>query len=146
MLIKPLVLEDSCLLAALHRRCFAGEAWSQSQLEGSLSLPTTRAYGAWDGDDLTGFVLTQNVGDESEILTLAVDPSFQRRGIARALMQEVIKNRSCGSIFLEVAADNHAAMALYESCGFQFMGRRTGYYKREKTLVDALNYRYLVNG
>ncbi len=146
MRFSDLSLSDASVLAMLHRRAFAAEAWSQSQIEGSWSLPTTWAHGVWVDDSLTGFVLAQVVADEAEILTIAVDPAFQRRGLGRALMQDSLKQKQVGAVFLEVAADNTAAIALYESCGFQLIGRRTGYYKREKTLVDALNYRYLVNG
>ncbi|MDD3181737.1 MAG: GNAT family N-acetyltransferase [Alphaproteobacteria bacterium] len=143
---RPLCRDDAAVISVLHARCFADEAWSQSQIEGSLLLPTTRGEGLWDGGVLVGFYLVQCVGDEIEILTICVDPSHRRQGLGRDLVRHLIVQQRTGSVFLEVAKDNLSALALYESMGFCLIGCRPDYYHRKDKLVDALNYRYLVNG
>lgn len=78
-----------------------------------------------------GFILVRAVADEAEILTLAVLPAQRRKGIAAALLQEAQRNlRQGGSkkLYLEVAADNAAATALYQKTGFTVTGRRPRYY------------------
>ena len=74
--------------------------------------------------------------DETEILTLAVEPAFRRRGAALALLREVLENRS-GACFLEVRESNAAARRLYRKMGFERVGVRQAYYHRpvENALV-----------
>jgi ribosomal-protein-alanine N-acetyltransferase len=62
--------------------------------------------------------------DEFEILNLAVDPEFRRRGIARGLLAGLPR----GSVFLEVRESNHGARALYQGAGYEEVGKRAGYY------------------
>jgi len=65
------------------------------------------------------------------VTNLAVHPSFRRRGIARALLDHVLKEaRRSGVelVFLEVRPTNVEALALYESFDFRVIGRRKGYY------------------
>lgn len=88
-----------------------------------------------------GFALTRTLAGESELLTLAVSPLFQRRGIARSLLATWLAAvRSEADVaFLEVAADNHAAIALYHSAGFTRNGLRKAYYTRnDAPAVDAV--------
>lgn len=69
----------------------------------------------------------QSAEDEAEILNLAVDPGFRRRGVASALLSAV-SSRARGTIFLEVAEPNAPAIALYRKLGWEQAGLRAGYY------------------
>lgn len=78
-----------------------------------------------------GFLLGRVIADEAELLTLAVDPDARRQGIGRALTSEFAAEAArhgARLAFLEVAADNRAAIALYQAQGWQEAGRRPGYY------------------
>ncbi|VAW15518.1 Ribosomal-protein-S18p-alanine acetyltransferase [hydrothermal vent metagenome] len=80
-----------------------------------------------------GFAIVRAVGDEAEILTLAVSPQYRRRGLGRTLVAAILAHgsaRGCARIFLEVAEDNRAAHDLYHGQGFELVGRRAGYYRR----------------
>ena len=142
---RSLHTSDAEALASLHARCFGDEAWTATQMEGSLLLATTRACGWWDDDCLVAFYLVQCVAEDVEILTLCVDPANRRQGLGRVLVEAILALTSlqkAGSVFLDVAEDNVAARALYESCGFHPIGHRPNYYHRKGALVDAVNYRY----
>ncbi|MGO4884668.1 MAG: ribosomal protein S18-alanine N-acetyltransferase [Bryobacteraceae bacterium] len=77
---------------------------------------------------VAGFAVSRRVAeDEGELLNLAVDPAFRRRGIGRRMVAEVAA-RCKGTIWLEVRESNWAARKLYESLGFREAGRRVGYY------------------
>jgi len=79
-------------------------------------------------DRLAGFAVARHTApDEIEILNVAVDPPFRRRGIARSLMQELIGGNPVGA-FLEVRQSNVAARKLYHSLGFETAGVRPDYY------------------
>jgi ribosomal-protein-alanine N-acetyltransferase len=69
----------------------------------------------------------QTAEDEAELLNLAVDPAFRRRGVGRALLEEFEK-AARGQIFLEVAENNPGAIALYRSAGWEQVAIRKGYY------------------
>jgi ribosomal-protein-alanine N-acetyltransferase len=69
----------------------------------------------------------QTLPDEAEILNIAVDPIFRRRGIGSALLTAVCE-RAKGTIFLEVAEPNEPAIALYRKLGWEPAGTRYGYY------------------
>ncbi len=77
---------------------------------------------------IAGFAVARRVApDEIEILNVAVDPPFRRRGAARALIQEMI-GRNRGEVYLEVRQSNLAARKLYHSLGFEAIGVRQDYY------------------
>ena len=140
-MVKPLAdirLFDtgSDALAALHAACFP-DAWTAAAIDALLATPGTFAYAHDDG-----FVLARAAGGEAEILTLAVTPSARGKGLGRRLLQAATgKAREMGAqtIFLEVGADNPAALALYAGLGFAKVGTRKGYYSGRDALVLRLS-------
>jgi ribosomal protein S18 acetylase RimI-like enzyme len=83
--------------------------------------------GACDGK-IAGFCSwRQTLPDEAEILNIAVDPTFRRRGVASAMLNAV-SEQAKGIIFLEVAEPNLPAIALYRKLGWEPVGIRYGYY------------------
>ncbi|MFL4468566.1 GNAT family N-acetyltransferase [Tateyamaria armeniaca] len=123
-------------LAALHRAAFATErAWSADEFRSLIDSPHCHLT-----SDTHGFALWRAVADEAELLTIATHPDHQRQGVARSLMQQWMRAaaRTASTAFLEVAADNAAAIALYGQFGFDVMARRVGYYKRADHAADAL--------
>ena len=112
-------------LAALHAACFP-QPWDAGAISALLVTPGTFAFAHDDG-----FVLARAAGGEAEILTLAVAPAARGQGLGRGLLQAaIIKARELGAqtMFLEVGADNPAALALYAGLGFAKCGMRKGYY------------------
>lgn len=78
-----------------------------------------------------GFILCRMAADECELLTLAVRPQLQGLGAGRALVTAALaeaRRRGAISMFLEVAADNAAAVHLYREAGFAPVAVRRGYY------------------
>ena len=130
-------------LAALHAGLFE-TAWDAAALLNLLSHPGSTAFLARVGTPprTAGFILGQLAADEAEILTLGVGKDHRRHGIGRRLVEALsraAKKAEARRLFLEVAADNVAALMLYKKLGFQEVGRRKGYYVRAGApAVDAL--------
>jgi ribosomal-protein-alanine N-acetyltransferase len=127
-------------MAEIHFAAFGGQdrPWPEAEISGLLDRPIVR--GVTHGAD--AFALLQILPPEAEILTFAVDPSAQGRGIGTALLGDAIqaaRDAGAATMFLEVAADNAAARALYARAGFAETGLRRGYYARPGAVgVDAL--------
>lgn len=88
-----------------------------------------------------GYVGAYSVCGETDILTVAVDPSVRRMGIGRKLLDALVDalDPDNDAVFLEVRESNDAARALYVSLGFVEVGRRRGYYKFPTE--DAIMYK-----
>ena len=144
---------DADLLAALHERCFrpdGGEVWDRASIAGLLGTPGCFAFIAVEEDaGPVGLVIARTAGAESEILTIGILPDNRRAGHGRALADAAAGHaagKGAEVQFLEVAADNAAALALYADCGFRQVGRRPGYYRRGGGRVDAILLRRALAG
>lgn len=95
-----------------------------------------------------GFAVVRAVAGEGEILSLGVAARYQRRGAGGAVLRASLERlgaSGAAAAFLEVGADNTAAIALYRKAGFESVGRRKGYYlRRDRRRVDALIMRTTV--
>lgn len=114
-------------MARLHAACFTTpRPWTKAEFADLLSSPLCFAL-TEDG----GLLLGRVVAGEAELLTIAVAQALRRNGLGRRLMQGFLDEavaRGADSAFLEVAASNLAAQALYRAMGFAEAGRRRGYY------------------
>lgn len=131
--IEPAGPAHAEVLAELHRRCFEQSGWSPGEMVALIEAFGAFALIALEGDEPVGLALARVVADEGEVLALGVPAERRRRGIGRTLLAEMevrCAALGAGRLFLEVAADNAAAKALYGARGFTIVGRRPGYYVR----------------
>jgi ribosomal-protein-alanine N-acetyltransferase len=128
-------------LSMLHRRCFPEEPWEPQAMAQIMAMAGFFGYVAWEDDEPVGFALALDLGGECEILALGVVPGRRRAGTGSALLAAICEEasrRGGNRVFLEVAADNAAARALYAVGSFAQIGRRRNYYRRPEGPVDAL--------
>ena len=129
-----------------------GEAWTRRQVEDALLtgncsyfLVSSRGKCAKEGEPAAGFFLSRLILDDVELLLLAVDPDFRRRGLGKILLDELAeasKGRSARRIFLEMRRGNPAEK-LYRDFGFATVGKRPGYYKsNDGQRVDAITFAF----
>jgi len=124
-------------LARLHAAAFAAtRPWSEAEFTTLLAQPHTDLISA-----PRGFALIRVIATEAELLTIAVAPAARRRGTGRELLTTALTraaNRGAETMFLDVAADNSGAIALYLDAGFARTGTRPGYYRtRDGARIDA---------
>lgn len=126
--LRPASPLDLPTLVAIERDSF-DLPWSRETLE-----PIVDRQDAWvaeRGREVVATALFQTVLDESELLRLAVVQHGRRAGIGRALLRHglaELRRRGVEHCFLEVRADNQAALGLYRALGFRTTGRRARYY------------------
>ena len=145
MQFRELVPADAARVAELEQALFAGDQpWTEKMLLAEFAQRHTFYVGAFDGGDTDGdtdgdaligyaglAMLGPREGPEFEIHTIGVDPAHQRRGVGRALMDQLLHTADLldGPVFLEVRTDNAPAIAMYERYGFATTGVRKNYYQ-----------------
>jgi len=123
------------LLASLHARAFEGrdeKPWLAKDFEKFLKSPGFQGFVYHSAKQPVAFALMRIVCDEAELITVGVDPVFQRKGHAKRMLAHLVgqlKRQSAVKFFLEVREDNHSAMTLYEAFGFKKVGKRRAYYQ-----------------
>ena len=125
-------------VAALEKICFS-DPWSENSVASELKNPLSCWLVAEEDGKIAGYVGSQTVIDESDMMNVAVHPNHRRKGIAEALVAELVgalKKRESHCLTLEVRASNEPAKALYEKLGFTQVGLRKNYYRNPKE--DAL--------
>lgn len=108
-----------------------GEAWTLSQCEAVHAMPGCQLAVIDCDGTLAGFAMARTILDETELLLLAVDPGWQRRGIGAALLGHIIRvarESATRRMFLEVRTNN-PALQFYELMGFVRRGLRRDYYR-----------------
>ena len=123
-----------------------GEAWTAQQLAGFMSLPGVRLALAQVDNASLGFALSRQVADEAELLLLATDPKWQKRGIGSALLKDFVayaRKSQIETLHLEVR-ENNPAIDFYSGFGFEAVHRRPSYYKgSDGTLHDAISFTFI---
>lgn len=125
-------------IAELEKQCFS-DPWSLRSITSELNNPLSLWIVAECDGAVAGYVGSQSVLGEADMMNLAVSPLFRRQGVASGLVEALIKHlkeRDVHVLVLEVRASNEPAIRLYEKYGFVQVGRRPNYYAHPKE--DAL--------
>ena len=124
-------------VAALEKLCFA-DPWSLSSIASELNNPLALWLVAVEDGDLIGYIGSQSVMGESDMMNVAVHPDHRRKGVGEMLVLALCEALSGEntSLALEVRASNAPAISLYEKLGFVQVGLRRNYYRNPKE--DAL--------
>jgi ribosomal-protein-alanine N-acetyltransferase len=139
-MIRVASTSDLEAIDAIERASF-GNPWPLDAYAQELERPGGRLEVAeLHGHGVVGFSCTWYVPDrprageelEAHLLRIAVDPRFRRRQVGRDLVGAVLARAAAAAVHhmtLEVASENHAAVALYRCAGFVEIGRRAAYYR-----------------
>ena len=132
--IVPMTGDHVPQIAALEQVCFS-DPWNDASVRSELTNPLSLWLVALEGETVAGYVGSQSVLGEADIMNVAVAPEHRRKGIASALLnalQEALAAREVHSLTLEVRDSNGPAIALYESLGYIQVGLRPNYYPKPK--------------
>lgn len=136
--VRPATAADIPAVSAIEQAVFA-DPWTMSAFYPLLSPHSLVAVA---GAEVEGYIFARAIGDEGEILNVAVRETSRRKGLGRLLLDTVLdefRKRGVQMVYLEVRASNAAGQAFYEKLGFSQVGRRRGYYShpREDALILA---------
>jgi len=144
MIVSSMTAKDVKEVALLEKECFASP-WSEENLISETTNPTSIFLVAKDNEKTVGYVGSNNILGEVFITNIAVSDSFRRKGVATALLNELIercKNENALYLTLEVRKSNISAIKLYEKLGFSLVGERRDFYSSptENALLYTLNF------
>ena len=139
MMIELMNSSHVAQIAQLEKICFS-DPWSERSIASELDNKLAFWLVAVDGETVAGYIGSQTVMEETDMMNVAVHPDFRRRGIAENLVSilvEKLKEMGSHCLTLEVRASNEPAIALYKKLGFHEIGRRKNYYRnpREDALI-----------
>lgn len=155
--LRALRRDDFDRVLELERELFGAGAWTYGMLAEELagwgrwyivaeeSTPEVvgragagrgrgSAFGRQEFTRVVGYAGLWFDGDVTQVMTVGVDPAWQRRGVGRALMEALIRRSvelRASAVLLEVRVDNEPALALYAELGFDRIGVRKRYYQPE---------------
>ena len=137
--IKTMTEDHVPQIAEMEKLCFS-DPWSEKSIASELNNELAFWLTAMEGEQVAGYIGSQTVMDESDMMNVAVHPDFRRKGIAEALVNalvEALKSKGSRCLTLEVRASNVPAITLYGKLGFSEIGRRKNYYRnpREDALI-----------
>ncbi len=126
-------------VAQLETLCFS-DPWSENSVASELKNPLALWLVALDDTTVAGYIGSQSVEEEADMMNVAVHPDYRRKGIARELVAGLVAalaEKGVHSLSLEVRASNAPAISLYEQLDFTQVGRRPNYYRnpREDALI-----------
>jgi ribosomal-protein-alanine N-acetyltransferase len=130
MILRAIHDGDVEVLAEMEKRCFK-EPWTAEMFSALLSYPFQHGFIAEEGGQVCGYCCLSVVFDEAEILNIAVDTSYRKRGFGEQILESVLekaKELGAEKCFLEVRVSNFPAISLYEKYGYQTFGVRAKYY------------------
>ena len=139
-LLRPAAESDLDEIVRIEQSCFA-DPWSEESFRRLLAVePAIFQVAAFPPDfRVSGYAIAFAVGEDGEVLNVAVEPGFRGKGLAGQMLDALLIElgaRGVQTAFLEVRESNGAARALYGSRGFTEIGRRKAYYRRP--VEDAL--------
>ena len=134
MTIETMTSVHVAQVAELEKRCFS-DPWSEKSVASELENALACWLVALDGETVAGYVGSQTVLGETDMMNIAVHPDYRRKGIAQALVNalvDTLKSQGSRCLTLEVRASNEPAQKLYEKLGFSLIGKRPKYYHNPK--------------
>ena len=135
--IRPAQALDKLKILEINQGVVVGP-WTLLQIEQEMAKDHSRSLVIEDrSGTMAGFIFYQDIAGDFEILLVAVDKPFQGQGLGRRLLEGALMNCTPGGfVYLEVSEKNLPAMALYQSVGFQEIGRRPHYYKDGSAAIN----------
>jgi [ribosomal protein S18]-alanine N-acetyltransferase len=138
LVIRSLLRDDLPRVLVIERASFS-TPWSHATFLALLRRADTDLFAAFRSRRLVGYAVCWTVADQAELGNVAVTAEARGQGVGRALVEEAIVRtgaRGARELFLEVRESNEVAQRLYESMGFEAVGRRRAYYT--EPVEDAL--------
>lgn len=143
MEIRKIRAKDLDKIAYFEKEFFHEDAFSLATLETTIQDEHFMGFVAEEGTEVIGYVFVTFFGDEANLLKIAIDKFYRKKGIAKTLLLKCIeecKELYISNFFLEVDENNGPARNLYESLGFEKTRIRNNYYKNGDNAIEMVKH------
>ena len=134
MILTKMKPEHVAQIAELEKLCFC-DPWSETSIASQLENELAYWLVALDGNTVAGYIGSQTVMGETDMMNVAVHPDYRRKGVGETLVNglvAILKELGSRCLTLEVRASNVPAQKLYEKLGFSLVGKRPRYYRNPR--------------
>ena len=130
MIIRASEETDLARILQIEKSAFPNSAWTRAMIFDELTLNVDRKTWVIDSNkELVGYCMLRYGPNEVHLVNMAVDPSLQKMGIGKELLNHFLNNIPKDSAtYLEVKRSNFPAIKLYLNAGFEDIAIREGYY------------------
>jgi ribosomal-protein-alanine N-acetyltransferase len=131
MILRAIEEKDIEVLTEAEKRCFK-DPWTKEMFSALLKLPFQYGFIAEEGGQVCGYCCLSVLFEEAEVLNIAVDTPFRKRGVGAEILQNALekaKELGAEKCFLEVRVSNLPALTLYRKFGFENLSIRAKYYE-----------------
>lgn len=138
MVIRRMQVPDLEQVCAIEKGIFS-DAWSRQGFVDSLNNEHAILLCVVDKDQVLGYCCLYTMIDEGEIVNVAVDERYRKKGIGAVMIAELLnlgREKGVEQFYLEVRESNIPAQRLYQKMGFETAGIRKNFY--EKPVENAL--------
>ena len=90
MEIVKMTADHIAQVAAIEKECFGREGWSERSVAGELTNDLAFWLVAVEGERVAGYVGSQTVCGETDMMNVAVTAEFRRQGIAEKLVLSLV--------------------------------------------------------
>lgn len=129
-------MQNIIALSGLEKVCFGRDAWGISALRGEFEHDFSNFFAEIDDSGkILGYICVRIMSEEAQVCNIAVLPEYRRQGIATKLIYKMIEfatDSECWRCELEVNTLNEAAIGVYKKCGFEAVGVRKNFYRRNR--------------
>lgn len=139
IVFSPLTSAHLGAITEIAKESFA-VVWAPKEFSYFLDHSCGLCWGLFSDDTLRSYFLGLLVRGELDIVSIATSAASRRRGLGEQLLRKILTNPDVSRAFLEVNAQNSAAIELYKKCGFEIQGVRKKYYQHKD---DALLMRWV---
>ncbi len=139
MIVSTAHIDDLPGVFAVEKSAFSKpERWSKQSWAAELEQVNRLVLISREADEIEAVACFSVLGDTAELLRIAVHPDRRQRGIARRLVgigKEWAEAAGADRMLLEVRHDNDAALAMYQTTGFEPIAKRRDYYGPQRDAV-----------
>lgn len=129
-------MQNIIALSSLEKVCFGRDAWSIAALKGEFENDYSHFFAEVDEKGkILGYICVRVLYEEAQVCNIAVLPEYRRQGIATRLIYKMIEfaaDNECVRCELEVNTLNEPAIGVYKKCGFEEVGLRKNFYRRNR--------------
>ncbi len=133
--------EDLSRVYEIEQTCFSSSSWQKEDFQAALAIPEQHYVVARQGNELLGFAALYIMVDVADLVNIAVDPMYRRKGVGKCLMEALLakaRDSHLTEMTLEVRSSNQAAINLYKHFGFEKLAVRRDYYKSPVEDADIM--------